>query len=236
MEKNMKWGLVFLCGVFLSGCGVNPLVHNIKSHDVDEGSGVLVGSVAKAENLGEFLEYGFWIEKTDHGYSRSIKIDNRSNLFNWKPAGPDFVTDIDSGRVFALPFPPGEYRIADVRMDKIEGQMLRTMRSRKEFAIPVTIHPGKYNYLGEMRMVKISVPDRGGRRYFTVWVLSDQKDRDLSLLKEKYPKVGIQDALSVIPETEVKPTPLVIIPAELDELIKNGLIVELGEKTLSSAD
>lgn len=230
----MKGILVVLCVVFFSGCATNKLVHKIKSHDLDYDTGVLVGSISKADNLGDYLQYGFWLEKTDHGYSRFIEVDNELSLFN-RRLDPDFSTEVDGGRVFALPFPAGEYQLTDFRMRKLMGNRIQTLTPRNDFSIPLTIQPGKYNYLGEMKMVKISVPSGEYRNNYTVWLISDQQSRDLGLLKEGYPKVGVDSAVSIIPDKEDVPTPLVIIPAELDALIEAGLIIDLGKKDVSAA-
>jgi len=48
-----------------------------------------------------------------------------------------------------------------------------------------------------------------------VWFISDENERDISILSKKYPNIPLNDVVNVIPREKNIFTPLVILPSEL---------------------
>jgi hypothetical protein len=230
----LDWGkpvklLHGLLAIFLlSGCVSNNLVQKVHEGDLTSEFAVVVGSVAKNHNVEPLLGYAMRLDNLDNDGHKYIGVTDPDSWLFRSPE-PDFETEYSQGRLFAIPLYAGNHEISNFRLRRINRGRIEFRTARTDFSLPVKIEPNRYNYLGELKLVTVSVPSKLGRRQFPVWLITDEQARDIALLKEKYPEVGVTDPHNAVPDHKRKPTPLVLLPAELDELVEKGVIIELGE-------
>ncbi|MFW5883373.1 MAG: hypothetical protein ACOCVG_03300 [Verrucomicrobiota bacterium] len=93
------------------------------------------------------------------------------------------------GYVFLIPLPSGLYEFYDFHFYSAGGYSSSTWSAREEFSILFTIRPGQATYVGQIQATSLF-----GKNIFGMVVpaggyheMSDQWQRDRSLLLEKYP-------------------------------------------------
>jgi len=88
------------------------------------------------------------------------------------------------GRLAALRLSPGDYELNGWRVRKSSADGITEMSPEHSFSFPFTIRPGETTYLGQ---INLDIQNHG-----TSIMVTDQRQRDLKLLAEKYPLIRIK--------------------------------------------
>lgn len=207
---------LLICLITLAGCATTALdPRNEAGGTPPERQGVLVGSFARDPSGPNFGSQWFYFRNVATGALHHIRSHPRFNLFTGKTPD-DFVSERSNGGVFALTLPAGRYTFYNFRLFEPVGTGYRNWTSNEDYSIPFEVHAGRANYIGEIKIVTIT-----GRNFFGravpaggIWLVSDQRERDLVLLRKLHPTVATQDVVSVIPTSKERFTPLVVLPSE----------------------
>lgn len=202
--------------VLLAGCASKILKPEpLTKENLSGNNAVLIGSFARNPEAPAYYSQTFYFRNVETKKVHEIKSQQEFNIFTGKT--PDeFSTDNDAGATFAFRLPAGKYVLYNFSLYRPAGYFYSYYFSKADFAIPFDVYPNKANYLGQLKLegatgknlFHMSVPAGG------IWVISDQRERDLQLLRSTMPSLPLDDVVSVIPTKKEIFTPLVILPNE----------------------
>ena len=181
-ENEMKKYLILILVVFLiSGCASNGQLDS--TSEFDPVNGVFVTSVTKA---GPSQNAWFYFQKIGtHDGFRMDALGKRNDR--------DFDNDnIKEGRVLAFQVPEGNYELERWEIRMVQLTVVdQNIKPRKISAIPFTVNAGEMTYIGNLHLKTTTSKGLFGRPVASggYAVISDEKDIDLPILKEKYPKL-----------------------------------------------
>jgi hypothetical protein len=181
---------------FLGGCAWNALKPDkpIKADELKVGQGILIGSISRdPEAAKTFSSQTLVIKDAASGDLHYLTL--KSNLLSRTPL--DFNAENNSGATFARVLAAGSYEIVDVRL--VFGQLSWSVQ--RKFSTPFKVSAGQLNYLGQIKLGSIvgknwigaTVPDQ------ITFAISDERSRDLPVLKALYPSLPWDDVLFVTP-------------------------------------
>lgn len=200
----------------LSGCASKYLMPDLITNDQLSGNnGVLIGSFSRNPNAPAYYSQTFFFRDLKTNEIHTIKSQQEFNIFSGKTSD-EFDADNVKGSTFAFQLPAGKYILYNFSLYRPIGVGYTYYSSKADFAIPFEVTPNRVNYLGELKLegargkniLGMSVPAGG------IWVISNQKERDIQILKAKMPGLPFEDVISVIPTKKEIFTPLVVLPNE----------------------
>lgn len=214
---------VFLI-VILSGCATTHLQPDgVSEKSLTATNGVLVGSFSRAPGSPSYYSQTFYFKSLATGELHQIKSQPVFNMLTGKTPD-DFETSESSGAVFSFSLPAGRYSFVNFRLYNGGTGFEQNWSSKEAYSIPFEVRPNAINYVGEIRLEPIK-----GRNFFGmavpaggVWIISDQRGRDLPILKKIRPGLPQDSVVSVIPTSKEIFTPLVVLPPEFDEYKKGS--------------
>ena len=213
---SKRYFLLVLAALTLAGCGLRPLSPEyVPGQGLEPGSGALVGSFSRDPREYEYYSQTFYYEGKSN--KKKYKIGSLGPI-PFTATKDDFKPDDSRGFVFAYRLPKGTYHFTDFYLAQpTGGSSYMAWRSREPYSIPFEIAPGKVNYVGEIKVIPVM-----GKNIFGItipaggfWVVSDQRVRDIELLKKKYPDLNWESVNIIVPDREDTPAPLVFLPSEL---------------------
>ena len=205
--------------VALVGCASGPLEpEHLPGQELEPGSGLLVGSFARDPSEHEYYSQRFYYESKTTRERFEIHSQWGFDIFGGQ-AKDDFKVGDSHGIVFAHELPGGAYHYTNFSIyDAGGGFYQQYWRSKEPYSIPFEIVPGKVNYAGEIRLVP-----RVGKNIFGItipaggtWEIRDRRARDIELLRARFPDLNWDSVHIVVPDRKDIPTPLVLLPSELD--------------------
>ena len=194
MNKHLA-PITILLSIFLIGCTARPeLPKVIKASSLDNNYSLVVGSLSRANGLQSFDSWSLLFrtdgEKVE--YSNSIKGKMDKNV----PFGKydfDFKERKNSGNIFAYIVPAGDYEIYGTEMTQSYAYTHTRWKESDEFSIKFHAEAGNITYIGEYAIQ----PVYNGENFIGVplmasgyWLVDDKFERDLILLKKKYPNLN----------------------------------------------
>ncbi len=198
----------------ISGCA-STIVEPITSSSLSETQGLLVGSISRDPRGPKYASQTFYFKNVATGEAHSIQSQPMFNMFGGQTPD-DFKTSESHGALFMFSLTAGEYIFHNFELFLSNGYYESTWQSEEDYAIPFVIHPNTINYVGEIKLVPAT-----GKNFFGmkipaggVWVISNEIDRDLKLMKSKHPELSGKEVMNSVPDTKVIFTPLVILPSE----------------------
>lgn len=216
MLKKLLLGFVVLT---MAGCASQLLKPDQLSKDQLTGNnGALVGSFSRNPNGPPYYSQTFMFRNVDTNKIYRIHSQQEFNIFSGKT--PDeFKTENNSGSTFVFQLPAGKYILYNFSLYRPYGVAYFYYSSKTDFAIPFVVQPNKVNYLGELKLestgknfLGMSMPAGG------IWIISNQIERDISLIKATMPNLPLESVVSVIPKTKDIFTPLVVLPDEAKQI------------------
>ena len=216
MFKRLLLGLIVL---MLEGCASQLLKpEQLGKGQLQGNNSVLVGSFSRNPKGPPYYSQTFMFRNVETNKIYRIQSQQEFNLFSGKT--PDeFKTENNSGSTFVFQLPAGKYVLYNFSLYRPYGYFYFYHSSKTDFAIPFVVQPNKVNYLGELKLesegkkfLGMSIPAGG------IWIISNQIDRDIPLIKATMPNLPLENVVSVIPATKEIFTPLVVLPAELKQI------------------
>ena len=211
--------LVFIAAL-TSGCANNLLKQEgVSQASLTQQSGFLVGSFARNPDGRSYYSQTFYFKNLGTGKVHEIKSQQSFNIFTGKTRD-DFDTETSSGGVFAFNLPAGHYVFHNFRLYQASGMFTQDWVSKQDYAIPFEVFSNSTNYVGEIKLDPMTGKNVFGMSVQAggVWLISDQKARDIELLKKLRPEVPLTNVVSVIPSRKNIFTPLVLLPSEADQI------------------
>ena len=236
-----RYALLVLAFLALVGCGSIPVEPEYRpGREPEQGTGLLVGSLVRQapgtrnwwSPWTRLMVGGFGMQPpTDAYHSLAFYYGNKSTkrryMISWseqltllsREDKDEFAAPESKGALFAHELPKGSYHFTNFQMVRgTPGYSGSTWYSREPYSIPFEIVPGMVNYVGEIRLVPrlgenvfgITIPAGGS------WEIRDQRERDITLLKEKFPDLNWDSVNIVVPDRKDITTPFVLLPSELD--------------------
>ena len=181
--KKFFW-LIFL----IIGCAVTPeLPKELIQTDLNQNLGFMIGSFSRDSDAEQFNAYSFFFRDVSKTISKRIFIMPDSVYkFKFKD---DFSDEKVGGALFGFVLPKGEYEFYNFDLFTNLGIIQNNYGAKHDFSIPFTITPGQINYVGEIKFSADS----------SLFVISNQKDRDLPLFKEKFPNLDWNELVIAVP-------------------------------------
>jgi hypothetical protein len=183
-------------------------------------NGILVGSFARSRDGPVYYSQTFYFKNVKTGEVHQIKAQPTFNLYTGKTPD-DFSTEGSAGAIFAFSIPAGPYAFHNFRLYQANGAFQQNWSSKTDYSIPFEIQPNTVNYVGEIKLDALK-----GRNFFGmtvpaggVWLVSDQFDRDVEILKRTRTDIPVSNMVSVIPTKKEVFTPLVVLPGEMNEYL-----------------
>jgi hypothetical protein len=183
-------------------------------------NGVLVGSFARSPDGPVYYSQTFYFKNAKTGEVREIKSQPTFNLYTGKTPD-DFNTPGSAGAVFVFSLPAGAYTFHNFRLYQANGSFQQNWTSKEDYSIPFEIQANTVNYVGEIKLEGLK-----GRNFFGmavpaggVWLVSDQLDRDMDILKKTRADIPASNTVSIIPTRKDVFTPLVVLPGEMNEYL-----------------
>jgi hypothetical protein len=186
--------IIAVFSVFLTGCTARPeLPKVIKTDALNNKYSLIVGSLSRANGLYSFDSWSLLFRSVngETKYSNVMK----GKMDKSQPFGKydfDFKEKKDSGNIFAYLVPAGDYEIYGTEITQSNG-FTHTRWKDNKFSLKIHAEPGKIIYIGEYAIQ----PVYNGRNMMGVplvgsgfWLIDDKSDRDLALLKNKYPNLN----------------------------------------------
>lgn len=203
--------------LLLVGCA-NKLLgpEAVSKTTLSDTTGLLIGSFARNPEERSFYMQSFVFRNKATGEVHRIASQQSFNIFNGKTSD-DFETETSEGGLFVFALPAGEYEFYNFSLYDAHGYGSTTFFSKEDYSIPFHVEANAANYVGEIRLEQVM-----GKNFFGLsvhaggfWILSDERKRDLALMKEQHPEVPLQWVLDAIPQRKDIFTPLVILPSEV---------------------
>lgn len=190
MRKNTSrsgFALLILAAILsLAGCVTAQKVDSsfeLKTIAANEGM-IVASMVQDRSGWTRYSNVSFWFRDKD---------GNNRGRVAYSPSLPGFnvgQSERDIVKVYKLP--AGQYEFFDFSMFIGSPVGTTDFSAREEYSIPFTVKPGQVTYLGEIKLIP-----RTGRNIFGLpipggghFILSDQRSRDMALLRENYPNLA----------------------------------------------
>lgn len=154
MTVSSATGLAAM-SVLLAGCMASAparIDKAVPGVPVEE-AGFIAGSVSQqisGENLAPFNDQV--VEIRARGSKHSLRMSCSTGLFD---TPVDFADEDARGAVFRVPLSPGDYDIVAVWFYWNNGSVEKRWYSEEPFALPVTVHKGRTNCIGEYRAMGV---------------------------------------------------------------------------------
>lgn len=194
MKKYIA-SITILLSLFLTACTARPeLPKAIKASSLNDNYSLIVGSLSRANGLQSFDSWSLLFRSDDKkvNYSNFIK----GKMDKKVPFGKydfDFKERKNSGNIFAYLVPAGVYEIYGTEMTQSYAYTHTRWKAKDEFSIKFHAEAGKITYIGEYAIQ----PVYDGKNIIGVplmasgyWLIDDKLERDLTLLKKKYPNLN----------------------------------------------
>ncbi len=117
-------------------------------------------------------------------------------------APPDSGLETELGRLFALELPSGQYRLA------VEHTPSRVIQGNRYATLDLDLETGGAVYVGNLH-VRHCIYDGGGDRVYRSFIadglpsVNDRHERDLALLRRRFPGLDIERVLLRLPDASV---------------------------------
>lgn len=217
MLKNL---LIVLTIFILAACASKNLKPEPVTKDhLSGGNAVLIGSFSRNPSAPAYYSQTFFFRNVETNKTHEIKSQQEFNIFSGKT--PDeFNTAQNAGATFVFQLPAGKYLLYNFSLYRPTGVGYTYYSSKADFAIPFEVNPNKVNYLGELKLEGATGKSFFGRSVPAggIWIISNQKERDIHILKTTMPGFPLEDVISVIPTKKEIFTPLVVLPNEAREI------------------
>lgn len=216
----LRIALLSLISILASGCASNLLKPDgVSQASLTADSGILIGSFARNPDAPSYYSQTFFFKSVKTSKVHEIKSQQSFNIFSGKTRD-DFDTDTSAGGVFAFSLPAGQYVFHNFRLYQARGMYAQNWGSKQDYAIPFEVVPNATSYVGEIKLDPMTGKNIFGMSVQAggVWLISDQRVRDVALLKKLRPEVSMTNVVSVIPERKDVFTPLVILPLEAEQV------------------
>ena len=194
MSKNLT--LASLAVLMLAGCtSMAPDAARGARFQPDGDTGILAGSVS-SENADNFFTQDtnlYFTSVTDpKALSAHITVNDHC-----KHEEPDFTQPC--GKVFAIILKPGQYKLSRWYVSAQDGDVL--IGPQQWEGPTVTVQPGKVVYVGNIHIVYDNDIPGAGLDGWRAWPhVTDQHERDISVLLKKVPSVEAGDVTTAVLE------------------------------------
>ena len=180
-------------------------------------SGVIVGSIARDPNTHRYDVQSFYFEnqETKEKYRLELSpadggIDTRNKLKRFN----HFSTVEGAGDVFNFTLPVGKYHFYNFYLK----QGPKSWTAKDDYSVPFEVNAGEVKYIGQIKQIPlfggkflgINVRDYAG----SLWLISDEVDRDKAVLKQQYPDVNLKNLIVSVPDYEAVPNDIIVTPSE----------------------
>lgn len=207
MQRTM---LVLVLLVMVTGCAnrtARPeLPKELSASSFNNNYVLIVGSLSRGNSLRGFTSWELYFRSLDQTYHNSVKgrMDPSSRL--WGRYDFDFKERQISGNLFAYRVPAGVYEFYQTELTEyLPNVQIRSWKAEKPFSVKFLATAGSIVYIGEYAAMPVfankglfglSILDSG------YWAVSDKSERDLRLLKQKYPNLDWEKLKVFIPHIE----------------------------------
>jgi|GEM_PF-1017788 len=216
-QMYMKTSVTILFLFALTSCATYSLAPQTIS-GFSENNTILIGSFSRRPWDRKYHGQSFFFKNSVTGRKYRISASNSFGFLGVTPV--DFKEFDTHGGIFLRELPPGDYEFYNFILVQSSGTYTKSFESKEDFSIPFTVEANKLNYIGQIKLFVLT-----GRNIFGMilnnggyWEVSDQIERDLPIVKDKYPTLQNSDVISIIPTIKTIPTPLVILPNEMEYL------------------
>lgn len=205
---------VFVLASFITACAVRPpLVEKAQIAEYKQpGMALIVGSLVVGSGN---MSYDHWEMKfrlRDPGKEFNGAIKGSINRQIPGDNAFDFRGRRFSGNVFAMVVPAGTYEYYSYSLFKNNGLAHVTWYPKSEFSIPFRVEENKINYVGE-----IVVHPQVGKNLlglaatsWGIWSMGEALERDLPLLKARYPDQDWESLITVLPARSEQPEVVIV--------------------------
>ncbi|WP_354623855.1 hypothetical protein [Psychromonas sp. MME2] len=202
----------------LVGCaGKPPMPTTLANADISGSTGLITGTITRNPLQPAYTAYGLYIRNIETEENHKIYTDLTGDFVDFH----NLPTNNDSrvtGSSFALLLPEGKYEIYNFNLYELEPSGASTTYfAESDFSVPFQVSGGEKFYLGEFRLIANTFMFE----WFGVekevlsggtWYIYDFFERDIDMMKKKFPDVDWQKTKKEIP----MPT------ANLELLIRSG--------------
>ncbi|MCG8457944.1 MAG: hypothetical protein MI919_16830 [Holophagales bacterium] len=182
MKPGTRLALAFALMAISNGCAMNNVDPGFSLTGQTQ-TGVVVVALTQT-GLPKGFDMLLEFRGVGHPYRGSLAVSDRLYALDWPcPISKISNTERPCGRLAVVELPPGEYEFFSWRAGSHHAttSYSTTVRSREKFPLRFQAEAGKAVYLGN---IEFSV--RGG--FFDMRV-TDMRNRDLTLLRRRNPKI-----------------------------------------------
>lgn len=186
-----------------------------------ESMGYVVGAISRAADETAFDTQTLFFRGKGNGQRGSIVFELSPKLIPgpviWRKESErtrvDFQSSPCTGQTFLVPLPAGDYEFhqyeffRNSNMHRPDGAVSVTWKAKKEFSYPFSVEAGKATYVGDFCADAITTKNFLGLVRFQggKWAVTDQRARDLPLLRNRLPanvEVGSISGVQSLPTTQ----------------------------------
>jgi len=186
--------MVVLCSaVILSGCNSYfnaATAGGIVIGNLGENEGIVFASIVEQDARISYNIIRFRFRNLETGRTGALSI--APGL----PGASTRTIDTDGrGNIEAVTLPAGQYEFYNFLL--VGGRS--RWKSEEDFSIRFNVYAGRVNYLGEIRLIpavgrtRLGLPKAEGGHF----VISQQRDRDVQLMRRSYPNLDRSDIVSI---------------------------------------
>ncbi len=171
------------------------------------GMALIVGSVVNEDGTYAFSSSVLKARLRDPGKEYTFELMGSGKRPMQIEAEKDFSVGRFSGNLVAIVVPAGTYEYYTYHLAQATGMTTVYWDPKFEFSVPFHIQENKINYVGEIvihtqigkSLLGIPVADGG------IWSIGEARDRDIPMLKARYPSLPWDDLVAALPTRSDQP-------------------------------
>lgn len=209
MKKIQQFSILLLTIFTLSACVqttvISQLPPNLTKQSTNNSTGLLIGSMSANESDDLYTSYFYnfrSLENLDKDYQLKLRYyDSISRVLYGKTIlDEDFKSTESTGKLYAIPLPEGKYEFYKIGTVRADGMTESVWSNATPFSRRFNIKSGEITYFGDVHFRTTK-----GKNIFGMSVYSspdiqieNSKQRDIPLLKNKYPDLN-WNKISIVP-------------------------------------
>jgi hypothetical protein len=206
IKKFIIVSWILIC---MFGCASSS--NYIPANYAGEDAGHIIISLGASTET-KYSSYKLFIRKIDKSLNSGVGY-LPDNMF--KPTKKDFIDSDSHGFVSSFAMPAGDYEIYNFDVFENLGLRQTNYRAKEDFSIPFSIESGKATYLGEYIAYSIGKGFLGTSTGGAIFVVKNEKVRDIQIAKNKYPDLFADNVIDSVPSPESIDCPLIKSKPEL---------------------
>ncbi|MBL1293160.1 MAG: hypothetical protein COB61_004725 [Thiotrichales bacterium] len=190
LRKNPLF-LVLVVFLFISGCQTLNVKEDFEL-DPDAGTGLIIGSVTQTIKAGRNVSAAFFLNRVSGKNVRDIQAKVKTIVLGDLTFKSEFEEQQQDGRIFAVEVPAGINELDAWEIKIAAGYIYpRTPPPSLKFSVK----PGEVVYIGNLHMDVDSAKNFLGIKGAIGGApsISDEQERDIPLLKEKFKNLATKD-------------------------------------------